>query len=106
MQRKELIIISNNKLNSNILNKIIKAVIDFKKTEKGIKYKRLINNNELSYKYKKLINNNKLSYKCKRLINNNEPFYKCKKLINNSECTELKEVIKFFFNIIKYIYKK
>ena len=68
-------------------------MINFKKTKKDIKYKKLINNNEPSYKYKKLINNNKPSYKCKGLINNNK-YIKSEK------------VIKPFSNIIKHIYKK
>ena len=93
MQRKGLITISNNKLNSNIFNKIIKAVINFKKAKKGIKYKKLINNNKPFHKYKRLINNNKPSYKYKRLINNNK-YIKSEKVIKPSS------------NIIKYIYKK
>ena len=68
-------------------------IIDFKKVEKDIKYK-------------KLINNNKLFYKCKKLINNNKPSYKYKKLINNSKYIKLEKITKSFFNIIKYIYKK
>ena len=81
-------------------------MINFKKTKKNIKYKKLINNNKLSYKCKRLINNNKLFYKYKELINDNKPSYKCKRLINNNECIKLKKIIKPFFNIIKYIYKK
>ena len=68
-------------------------MINFKKAEKGIKYKKLINNNKLFYKYKKSINNNELSYKYKKLINNNK-------------CIKLKKIIKFSFNIVKHIYKK
>ena len=68
-------------------------VINFKKAEKDIKYKKSINNNKLSHKCKRLINNSKLSHKYKRLI-------------NNSKCIKLKKITKPFFNIIKYIYKK
>ena len=71
----------------------MKVIVDFKKAEKNIKYKKLINNNKFSYKYKELINNNKLSYKCKGLIDNNKYI-------------KLKKIIKFFFNITKHIYKK
>ena len=93
LQRKGLIIISNNKSNSNTFNKIIKTIIDFKKAKKDTKYKKLINNNEPFYKYKGLINNSK-------------PSYKYKELINNSKHIKLKKVIKPFFNIIKHICKK
>ena len=93
MQRKGLTTISNNKSDSNTLNKITKVMINFKKAEKDTRYKKLINNNKSSHKYK-------------RLINDNEPSYKCKRLINNNKYTELEEVIKSSLNIIKHIHKK
>ena len=71
----------------------MKVVIDFKKAEKGIRYKKLINNSEPSCK-------------CKRLINNSEPSHKYKRLIDDSERTESEKVTKPSSNITKYIRKK
>ncbi|MCJ1486259.1 hypothetical protein MMC06_006436 [Schaereria dolodes] len=93
LQGKGLTTTSGGKPDSDTLDRITKAVVDFKKAEKGTRRERSIDNSEPSRKRK-------------GSINDSEPSHKRKGSIDDSERTEPEEVAKPSPSIAEHIRKK